>query len=171
VPPPLESRPRSVQYGGPPHEGDPHLSPPYREHLERLEWATRWLDRRYLDPLLGALLPGAGDVLGAALGLYAIVVAWRMRVHPLVIARMFLHLGLDALLGAIPLFGDVSDIFYRAHERNLALLKTRNEREARASDWLIVIAAGAAFLFALCLPALLIYGLWRGFAVERYSAP
>jgi hypothetical protein len=135
----------------------------HEQHLQRLEQMARWLDRRYLDPILGMLLPGAGDVLGAVLGLVSIGFAVRMRAHPLVIARMLVNLTIDALLGAIPLFGDISDFLYRAHVRNLELLKRRTTGEARATDWLVVAAAGLAFLLALCLPVLLLVGVVQGF--------
>ena len=40
---------------------------------------ARWLDGRFVDPLLGLLLPGVGDLLGSALGLYPVLLAWRRR--------------------------------------------------------------------------------------------
>jgi hypothetical protein len=129
--------------------------------LQRLEQLTLWLDRRYFDPILGALLPGAGDLVGAGLGLYGVVVALRLRAHPLVIARMLLNLGLDALLGALPGVGDVADFFYRANQRNLELLKQRQLREVRVSDWLLVGAAGLGFLAALSVPVLLVGAVLR----------
>lgn len=124
--------------------------------LERLELLAEWMDRRYLDPILGLLLPGAGDAVGAAIGLYGVVCAVRLRAHPVVIARMLLNLALDSVLGSIPLLGAVLDFFYKAHTRNLKLLKTRDLREPRASDWLVVAAAGLAFVLALLLPLLVL---------------
>lgn len=134
--------------------------------LQRLELLAEWMDRRYLDPILGLLLPGAGDAMGATIGLLGVVSAFRLRAHPVVIARMLLNLGLDSVLGSIPLLGAVLDFFYKAHTRNLALLKTRDVRKPRASDWLIVAAAGFAFVLALCLPLLVLVAtvtwLWSG---------
>jgi hypothetical protein len=137
-----------------------------RRDLQRLELLAEWMDRRYLDPILGLLLPGAGDAMGAAMGLLGVVSAVRLRAHPIVIARMLLNLALDSVLGAIPLLGAVLDFFYKAHSRNLVLLKTRDVRKPRASDWLMVGAAGLAFVLALCLPLLVLLGavtwLWSG---------
>lgn len=113
------------------------------------------MDGRYLDPILGLIVPGAGDMLGSLLGLFGIAVAVRLRAHPVVIARMLLNLALDAVLGAIPLFGDVFDFYHRAHRRNLALLRHRGHGDTEPTDWLVVIAAGAAFLLALSLPILI----------------
>ena len=69
---------------------------------------------------------------------------------------MLLNLALDSVLGSIPLLGAVLDFFYKAHTRNLTLLKTRDVRKPRASDWLMVVAAGLAFVLALCLPLLVL---------------
>jgi hypothetical protein len=131
------------------------------ERLRQLELLTRWLDRRYVDPILGLLLPGAGDLVGAALGLVGIVTAFRMRAHPLVIARMLINLALDALLGALPGVGDVADFLYRANQRNLELLEQRSQREVRSVDWLIVLGAALGFLLALCVPVLLVMGVFK----------
>lgn len=118
--------------------------------------ATRWaqlLDRAFVDPVLGLVLPGAGDVLGAALGLYTIVLAVQRRVSPVVIARMLGNLALDAMIGVVPLVGDLFDLGFRANVRNVALLSTRTAHGGRATrrDWLIVVGAAAAFVGALGL--------------------
>ena len=145
---------------------EPARSSAAQRDLQRLEHLAEWMDRRYLDPILGLLLPGAGDAMGAAIGLLGVVSAFRLGAHPVVIARMLLNLALDSVLGSIPLLGAVLDFFYKAHTRNLVLLKTRDVRKPRASDWLIVVAAGLAFLLALCLPLLVLLAavtwLWSG---------
>lgn len=132
-------------------------SPKAREQIERLEAVAEWMDRRYLDPLVGFLLPGAGNTISSLVGLYAIIVAARLRVHPIIIARMLLHLAIDSIIGAVPVLGWVGDFFYRAHVKNVELLKTRGETgEATSSDWFIVLLAGGLFLFALSLPLIIV---------------
>lgn len=133
-------------------------------YLALAEGLARWMDRRYIDPLLGLLLPGVGDTLGAAIGLLGVFAAFKLRAHPLVIARMLLNLALDALLGSIPLLGPVIDLFYRANSRNLELLRTRDVRQPRASDALLVGGAVLLFIAALLLPLVLVVwlvGLWQ----------
>lgn len=125
-----------------------------RDDLARVERVAHWMDRRYLDPLLGFLLPGAGDVAGSLIGLFAIASAFRLRAHPIVIARMLLNLAVDSVLGAIPIVGAVFDLFYRAHTRNLKLLSERDVRAPRPGDWAVVGGAALLFLLALCLPIL-----------------
>lgn len=132
--------------------------------LELVERIAYWMDRRYVDPVLGFVLPGAGDVIGATLGVISIVMAVRLGAHPVVIARMFINLAVDSVIGAIPFIGEVFDIFYRAHTRNLVLLREREEREVHASDWLVVGAAACAFLVALSLPILLLIASVRWLA-------
>jgi hypothetical protein len=125
--------------------------------LERLEFIAEWLDRRYLDPLMNVFLPGGGSTLSSLIGLYAVFVAARLRVHPVVIARMLIHLAIDSIVGSIPVLGWLFDFFYRAHVKNLELLRARSgSGQARGSDWLVVLLAAALFLIALCLPLLLI---------------
>ncbi len=128
-------------------------SPYAREQIERLETIAEWMDRRYLDPLLGLFLPGAGNTISSLVGVYAILVAARLRVHPIVLARMLLHLAFDSIIGAIPVLGWLGDFFYRAHIKNVELVRTRGETgEATSGDWLLVLLAGALFLLALSLP-------------------
>jgi hypothetical protein len=135
-------------------------------YLRLAERLAYWMDRRYLDPILGLLVPGAGDAIGAGIGLLGVYAAFRMRAHPVVIARMLVHLAVDSLLGAIPILGAVVDFFYKAHSRNLALLRERDVRRPRPSDWLTVVAAGALFVGALLLPLVLV-GLLAAWLLSR----
>jgi hypothetical protein len=125
-------------------------------YLQLAERIAHWMDRRYVDPIPGLLVPGAGDAIGAGIGLLGVYAAFRMRAHPVVIARMLVHLAVDSVLGSIPILGAVVDFFYKAHSRNLALLRERDVRRPRPSDWLAVAAAGALFLGALLLPLVLV---------------
>jgi hypothetical protein len=140
---------------------DSHRHERSERELELVENVAHWMDRRYLDPLLALLLPGVGDVLGAVIGLASVVVAVRMRAHPALIARMLIHLAVDALLGSIPFLGPVVDIFYRANSRNLELLRQRDVWRASPSDWLVLGGAGLAFLLALILPVLALVAFVR----------
>ena len=118
---------------------------------------ARWLDGRFVDPLLGLLLPGVGDMLASALGIYPVFLAWRRGAPRALLARMLLNLAIDALGGAVPIVGDVWDFLFRAHARNLALLQARapdggGSVKSRPVDTLVVAAAGLALLLALAAP-------------------
>jgi len=127
---------------------------------------ARWLDHRFVDPLLGLLLPGVGDLLGAALGLYPVLLAWQQRAPKVLLARMILNLAADTAGGAIPVLGDVWDFLFRAHARNLELLRTRadaGEVRARWTDAFVV--GGALVVLAISLAAPVVVAIWLGRAV------
>src|SRR5437868_11839412 len=114
--------------------------------IQRVRTLARVLDHYLVDPLLGLLLPGAGDLVGSLLGLYIVGVAVRRRMSPVIIARMLLNLALDAVLGFVPLVGDIVDFVYKANDKNVALLTDRHVTgKARARDWLAVGGAAVAF--------------------------
>lgn len=80
-----------------------------------------------IDPLLG-LVPGLGDVLGALLSGWLLVLARRLGAPASVLARMGLNIAVDALVGAVPVAGDLFDAGWKANVRNLRLLEGWLER-------------------------------------------
>lgn len=79
---------------------------------------TRW--RFGLDSLIG-LIPGVGDAAGAAMSIYIIAEAARLGLPKPVILRMLANMGIDAVLGTVPLAGDIFDVAYKANRRNVSL--------------------------------------------------
>jgi hypothetical protein len=75
-----------------------------------------------LDPLIG-LIPGIGDLVGAAVSGYIIVEAVRADVSAFTLARMLANVGIDTLLGAVPAVGDVFDAAWKSNTMNVALLE------------------------------------------------
>nr|WP_294948843.1 DUF4112 domain-containing protein [uncultured Mucilaginibacter sp.] len=76
-----------------------------------------------LDPILN-FIPFAGDVSGfivAAALLY--VIAKNGSVSRKVLVLMALNISIDALIGAIPILGQISDFYFKANTRNIKLLK------------------------------------------------
>jgi hypothetical protein len=115
--------------------------------IERARTLARVLDHYMVDPLIGLVLPGVGDLIGSLLGLYIVGVALRRRISPVVIARMVLNLAIDAGIGLVPLIGDLADLVFKANDKNLQLLVERHDTgKATARDWLAV--GGALFAFA-----------------------
>ena len=86
-----------------------------------------------LDSLLG-LIPGIGDLAGAAVSGYALLVAARLGAPSPVLLRMLLNIGVDTVVGAVPLLGDLFDLGWKANRRNLQLLERYLERPA-ATEW------------------------------------
>jgi hypothetical protein len=131
---------------------------------------ARWMDDRFLDPLLGLVLPGVGDLLGSLLGLYPVVLAWRRRAPKALLARMLLNLAADAAGGAIPIVGDIWDFMFKANARNLELLEARSTGRVVRGHWsdrVMIALAIVAFLAALALPVLLMIGIWHLVARAR----
>ena len=103
-----------------------------RQARERLLALSRLLDaamevpllrtRVGLDALLG-VVPVAGDLLSAAIGLYLVQLARELGASRWLQARMIGNLLVDAALGVVPIAGDVADIYFKAHLRNLRLLQ------------------------------------------------
>jgi hypothetical protein len=73
------------------------------------------------DAVLG-LVPGFGDILTGAIGAYLIYEAQRLGVPRSAIVRMVANIAVDTAIGAIPLFGDVWDFFFRSNDRNMQIL-------------------------------------------------
>jgi hypothetical protein len=112
-----------------------------------------WLDDRYIDPLVGLILPGAGDLLFAVVGMYPVFVAVRRRMPAIVAARMIRNLAIDLFLGAVPVVGDVFDFVFKAHRRNANLLLERHVLgPSPLRDWAAVLGAVLALIIALSIP-------------------
>lgn len=107
-------------------------NPQTNRHLQRVRRWAHILDaafripgtqRRFgIDPLLG-LVPGAGDALGAGMGGYLLWLAARAGAPAPVLLRMFGNLAVDALVGAVPLLGDLFDAGWKANLRNVRILE------------------------------------------------
>jgi hypothetical protein len=124
--------------------------------LARVRTLAHWMDNKLIDPLMGLLLPGIGDAIGSLVGFYVVMIAWRRRVSPVIIARMILNLGFDLLMGLLPLVGDAVDLKFKANVMNVELLMKRPTGKATAKDWLFVL--GAAVLY-LAIMGLIIWGV------------
>jgi hypothetical protein len=75
-----------------------------------------------LDAIIG-LVPGAGDIAGAVLGLYGVWVARQLGAPAPLLIRMLGNLVIDALAGAVPVLGDLFDFAYKPHVRNVVLVE------------------------------------------------
>lgn len=114
--------------------GSRTLSPAERKRVarERLLTLTRLMDEAVYVPLLRTrvgldavlgLVPVAGDLVSAGIGLYLVVQARELGASRWLQARMIGNLLLDAAVGAVPVAGDLADVYFKAHRRNLKLLQ------------------------------------------------
>lgn len=75
-----------------------------------------------LDAIIG-IIPGGGDIVGAALSGYIILMAARRGVPRAVLWRMLANVAIDTGFGAVPLVGDFFDVAWRSNTRNVDLLE------------------------------------------------
>ena len=75
-----------------------------------------------LDPIIG-LIPGIGDAVGGLMSSYIVLQAARMGAPVTVLLRMLLNVAAEAVVGVIPIVGDLFDAGFKANVRNLALLR------------------------------------------------
>jgi hypothetical protein len=135
-PGPRGDRPR-VDYSGTPG-AEPH---PADQVIEQIAWIMDGFIqlpggyRIGLDPIVG-LIPGLGDMLGAAVSSIIVVQAHRAGIPKPTLLRMVANVGVDAVIGAIPFLGDFFDFAFKVNQKNLELY-----RQARAGtrdtkrDW------------------------------------
>lgn len=141
-----------------------------RRHLKRARYLARKLDSQWevagirfgWDSLLG-LFPVAGDGLSALISLYIVYAAWRMGTPLPDLLRMILNLAVEAVLGSVPLLGDVLDIGWKANLRNVALLESRSALEPEQAD-----ADKAGWLVLLLVGLLVLTGVWAVIQLWRW---
>ena len=140
-----------------------------RRDLERLRAIARLFDQAFavpgtrwrfgVDALFG-LIPGLGDLAGAMVGVYALQVARRLRAPAAIQLHMLANIALDALVGTIPVLGDLFDFAFKAQTRNLALLDawvgTPHETTRRSVRGLLMIPLAVLLVFI----TLTIVGVW-----------
>ena len=120
------------------------------DSLERLAWLMDDLIRipglnwRFgLDALVG-LIPGFGDTATSLASFYILASAVRYRVPKITMLRMGLNIGIDYVVGSLPLVGDLFDAWWKSNQKNIALLQKRatvsaeEARSGKLSDWLFV---------------------------------
>ncbi len=118
-----------------------------------------------LDPILG-LIPGLGDLVSP---LFTIGILWQARdlgIPKIVQLRMIFNVAIDALIGVVPVVGDLFDVAWKANDMNMALLERHAYEEQRASrgDWIFVSLMIAVLVLIAVTPILLIGWLGSAFA-------
>lgn len=75
-----------------------------------------------LDPIIG-LVPGLGDLAGAALSGYIVLVGIQLGASRAVVMRMLANVAIDTAVGSVPVFGDLFDAGWKSNNRNVALIE------------------------------------------------
>lgn len=138
------------------------------EQLDRLRSLVRFLEtavripgtriRFGADAVIG-LIPGLGDLAGGMLSALVITEAVRANVPVAVIYRMLGNVAIDLLGGAVPVAGDIFDVFWKSGVRNLTLLERYHAHPAKVAAsahrtlWMVAagigVLSGAAMGFAI----------------------
>ncbi len=98
------------------------------ERLRRLAWTLDAFGRvpgtrlRFgLDGVIG-LTPVVGDTVMTLISLYIVIEAARLGLPRRKIRRMLANVAIEAVVGSVPLLGDIFDTFWKANLRNIAII-------------------------------------------------
>lgn len=130
--------------------------------IAHVESMATWMDSRFtipgtnikfgFDALIG-LIPGAGDFATLLISGYMVSILAKNGASGFVLARMALNVLIDALLGSIPLLGDIFDVAFKANIRNVKLLR-EHYVEGRHTGGAWKIAVPLLLLLTLVVGAL-----------------
>ena len=136
--------------------------------IKWVEKISRLLDSRFLIPgtnirfgldPIASLFPVIGDLITYLVSGALIYTMYTHGASRKVVIKMILNSTLDAIIGSIPVVGTIFDIFYRANDRNLRLLKEHyfeGRHEGSGNGLLLAIA-----IVAVLLVAGAIYGVYK----------
>lgn len=142
------------------------------KHLNKIkkdfDWVERistLLDNKYhafgfrfgLDPLLN-FIPILGQFLTFSTSILLVIMMFRNGISSKAAVKMMLNVITDAILGSIPLLGNVIDFIFKANHRNIKLLKEyyyEDKHQGSAQGILSII-----FFILILLCSAIFYFLW-----------
>ena len=114
----------------------------HEQRLNQVRLIARMMDDRFrlpgtnirfgLDLILG-LVPGLGDAVTSAISLLIVHHAWASGASKLTLARMLGNVGVDFLIGSVPIAGDLADFAWKANRKNARLLEAHLNKAS--SKW------------------------------------
>ena len=135
---------------------------------EHLEYLVALLDdifripytgiRFGLDPILG-LIPGVGDWITGAVSFLILVAGWQRGLPRVALARMVVNIGIDSLVGTVPVLGDIFDVSWKSNRKNFTLLQAYREPRRKTQtwrDWAFLLALVATVGLLLATPFVLL---------------
>ena len=147
---------------------DPKKGGARTPNLQAFERMAKLLDSKFeipgtgirfgLDPLL-SLMPVLGDLITLVISSMLIYTMHNHGASRKVVVKMMLNAGLDTIIGAIPLVGTVFDVFYRANDRNVKLLKEHyleGKHQGSGTGLLLMI-----FLIALIVTVAVVFSIYK----------
>jgi hypothetical protein len=111
-----------------------------------------------LDSLIG-LIPGAGDLTTFGVSGYMLWIMAHNGASGFLLARMTLNILIDAIVGSIPLIGDLFDVAFKANMRNMRLMQQHYvEGRHRGSAWKVIVPVLIVLFLVI---ALIIWATWK----------
>jgi hypothetical protein len=148
-----------------------------------LNWLRGWadlLDSRFripgtgirfgIDPIL-SLVPGVGELASPLFTSLLLAQGLVQGVPRIVLLRMAGNAILDAVIGAIPVVGNVGDVFWRANTMNLALLERHAVPGRRPSAGDYAFVAVLAGVLGLLVASAVLAGVWLALTLWRWLSP
>ena len=122
---------------------------PKKSWLVHMELLAKMMDSQFRipgtsirfgwDALIG-LVPGIGDFATFLVSGYMLTVLAKNGASGFVLARMVWNIILDALVGSIPVLGDMFDVAFKANQRNLRLMREHyHEGRHTGGAWKLII--------------------------------
>jgi len=92
-----------------------------------------------LDAIIG-LIPNVGDTLTSLASFYILLAGVRYGVPKITLFRMAVNIGIDYLLGSVPIVGDAFDFFWKSNDMNMRLIRERatGKGKGSASDYVFI---------------------------------
>lgn len=99
-----------------------------REAIRKTEGKAKWLDKRWLDPIIGFFgeimgTVGFGDAVTTLGALWIVKQALDAEMPARKIARMLVNVGFDIAVDAIPIVGSIADFFIKANIANVNIMR------------------------------------------------
>ena len=127
----------------------PQINPNRPRALQHLDMLAKLMDSQFripgtqfrfgLDPLIG-LIPGAGDFAGFIISAIMLTTLAKNGASGFVLAKMVVNIIVDALIGSIPLVGDVFDFAFKANQRNMELMHEHYvEGRHKGGAWKVIV--------------------------------
>jgi hypothetical protein len=152
---------------------------PDRSVSQLRQWAERLvtlLDDRFripgtdfrfgLDPVIGLLFPGIGDVVTGAGSIGLLALALRRGVPGVVLFRMISNICVDVVAGSLPIIGDIFDAAYKSNRRNLELIRANENPGSKPTvgDYAIAMLGVVLAILSIIVPvaAALYFGINYG---------
>ncbi len=139
--------------------------------LTDVEALARWMDYAFTAPggfrfgLAGfiGLIPGIGDILDALVSLYIVWRAVQIGIPRVTITRMVVNVGIESLIGSVPILGAMFDTVFKANRRNYQLLSDHlsGTRRKTGNDWWFVGITVLLLILSVAIPVVLIVELFN----------